>query len=245
MELIRSNTGELNTFRGRLSGESILSLLTSHGGGILVDVAVGVGKSTSVDSTTEQAVRSGKYDLVIVLCPTRRVLKERRFVKRPPSDVDVRVLRPRPKSRCGSLDEAWQKLERQGLGMVGRVELCGTCPVRQGCFWPRQYGSAMRGAKVIFGTQAHLERDPTFIRQLIAWSGAKKPLVILDENDVVLTSYERVIRRPDLQLFHEVLKQVDRTGQPWSWRHRNLLHPMEVMLLLQDILLVKLLIRPG
>jgi hypothetical protein len=233
MERVRSNTDELEAFRVRLGGESMLSLLGVHGGRVLVDAAVGVGKSFSVDSTTEQAVRSGKYDLVIVLCPTHRVLKERRWVKNPPSDVDVRVLRPRPKSRCGALDKSWKEYEQKGMGLVGKVELCGMCPLRQRCFWPKQYGSALKGSQVIFGTQAHLERDPTFIRQLIAWTRATRPLVILDENDAVLASYERVIHRRDLQLFHEVLKQIDATGQPWSRRHHDLVHLIDVLQLAQ------------
>ena len=38
---------------------------------------IGVGKSCAIDRIIEAAVGSGRYDLVIALAPTRRVLEER------------------------------------------------------------------------------------------------------------------------------------------------------------------------
>ena len=58
------------------------------------------------------------------------------------------------------------------MAALGRVELCGRCPRRPGCYWPRQFGKGLEGAQVIFGTDAHLGRSPDFAAQLAGWAGA-------------------------------------------------------------------------
>lgn len=215
---------ELDQFRrNMLSGEAVLARLAGNGGRLLISVAVGVGKSRSLDDTTETAVRSGRYDLVVVLCPTRRVLDERRFVKNKPTDIDVRVIKRRPATRCGALDERWKRFERNGLGLLGRKTLCDTCPARAGCPWVRQYGKALRDAQVIFATQAHLQRDPTFIDNLKEWTRAERVLVLIDENDFVLASCDRSVAGQHLQQFQAVLNRlpvraddVGRLNQRWG-----------------------------
>ena len=215
---------ELDQFRrDELAGEAVLARLAASGGRLLISVAVGVGKSRSLDDTTDAAVRSGRYDLVVVLCPTRRVLNERRMVKDKPADLDVRVLKRRPATRCGALDANWQRFEQNGLGLLGRKTLCNTCPARSGCPWVRQYGQALRGAKVIFATQSHLQRDPDFIDNLAQWTGAERVLVLIDENDFVLASFERTVTGRHLQQFKAVVDQlpagedaVGRLHQRWK-----------------------------
>src|SRR5436309_1466512 len=130
--------------RDDLAGGALLARLASCGGKMLVSVSLVVGKSTALDDVTEKAVRSDQYDLVIVLCPTRRTLKERRWVKHTPPDVKVCVLKPRPSKRCGAaLDTDWRVYEKNGLSLLGRAELCAGCPRRKGCTWPRQYGAGL------------------------------------------------------------------------------------------------------
>src|SRR3954467_9282423 len=98
----------------------MLELLRRHGGRLLVSLPVGVGKSTNLDAVVEEAVRSDAYDVVVVLCPTWRIIHERRWVRQQPPGVDVRLLRPRPRKRCGpERDGRWRAFESVGLGLLG------------------------------------------------------------------------------------------------------------------------------
>ena len=82
-------------------GEKILDLLPLHGGRLRIDWPVGVGKSTNIDQVIESAIRTGRYDLVVALLPTRQVVSERKWVTSPPTDISIVSLRPRPVAMCG------------------------------------------------------------------------------------------------------------------------------------------------
>ena len=73
----------LAAFREHWNGARLLDLIAEHGGGILVTWPIGVGKSHAIDRIIEAAVGSGRYDLVIALAPTRRVLEELRLDPKP------------------------------------------------------------------------------------------------------------------------------------------------------------------
>jgi hypothetical protein len=196
----------LNRFRKHWTGRRILSLIRNNGGRVLINWPIGVGKSRNLDDLIEAAFRSSQYDLVIVLLPTRRVLDERRLVRNPPPNINIVNLRPRPHQSCGEdLDRQWQLFESRGMGLLGRVRLCRPCPSFRQCFWPHQYGGALHGAQIIFATQVHLERDPTFITQLRLWTGARRVLTILDEANFIAKSMRRRIKREHIQQFISVL----------------------------------------
>ena len=145
----------------------MLEILAKHNGRLRIDWAVGVGKSHNIDLVTEEAIATERYDLVIVLCPTRRIIEERQWVRHPPKGISIVNLKPRPGHKCGAdMNRSWQVFENNGLGVLGRVELCGHCLFRPECEWPRQFGNSLKGSQVIFGTQAHLERSPYFLDQL-------------------------------------------------------------------------------
>ena len=158
---------ELTVFRNYWDGEKMLALLGQHHGRLRVDWAVGVGKSHNIDLTIEEAIVSEQYDLVIALFPTRQILEERRWVINPPEGISVVNLKPRISSNCGAdMDKRWEIFEKNGLGALGRIELCGHCLLKSQCSWPEQFGKSLKGTQVIFGTQAHLERSPEFLDQL-------------------------------------------------------------------------------
>jgi hypothetical protein len=220
----------LGAFRAAWSGTRLLQLLREHGGRLLVTWPIGVGKSTAQDALIEVAVREGAFDLVVSLVPTRRVLEERRWIREPPADRRVVNLRPRPRQQCGPLDEPWRHFEQAGLGTLGRRLLCAACPRRHGCYWPGQYGHGLSGASVIFGTQAHLQRDPGFVARLAGWAGAGpgRVLTVLDEDNLILAPFRRCVARTDLGRFVSVLNQVadseeDTELQRWLYKARLLL----------------------
>src|SRR5207244_6960962 len=129
-----------------------------------------------------------------------------------PDDVPIVNLRPRAGQRCGDLDAIWKHFETSDLGALGRVILCGRCPRRPGCFWPRQYGKRLRGSRVVFATQAHFERSPNFVAQVGQWTGAKKILTILDESKFLMTCFQRRISRFHLERFIDVLERLNPDG---------------------------------
>ncbi|HMD61623.1 MAG TPA: hypothetical protein VKG78_09335, partial [Opitutaceae bacterium] len=194
----------LAAFRAYWNGPRLLDLITEHGGALIL-WPIGVGKSCAIDRIIEAAVGSGRYDLVIALAPTRRVLEERAWIRTPPSGLKIVNLRPRPRPRCGDLDRPWRHFEQAGMAALGRIELCGRCPRRSGCYWPGQYGAGLQGAQVIFATQAHLGRVPDFAAQLAGWTGAGRVLTLLDEIGFAATSFRRRVTRRDLALFADVL----------------------------------------
>ena len=175
---------------------------------LLISWPIGVGKSYNIDDVIEEAVKVGPYDFVLALFPTRRLIRERRWVKHPPEDVPIAILRPRPKKDCGqNLNREWRSYETRGMGLLGREEICNArCPSYATCFWPMQYGKGLADYRVIYGTQAHLERAPDFIAQIKSWTGAERILVLLDENNFVARSFRHHLTRDELERYLRALE---------------------------------------
>ena len=205
-----SGPEKLAAFRSHWDGKRMLELLQQHNGRLRVDWAVGVGKSHNIDLTIEEAVVSNQYELAIALFPTRKIIDERKWIANPPKGVRLVNLKPRPGTECGAgMNLRWQVFEKNGLGALGRVELCGHCLLRPGCFWPTQFGKSLKGTQVIFGAQAHLERTPYFLDQLAQWSEAERVLVILDEANFIMKPFQRRIEREQMEVFVDVLRQLN------------------------------------
>jgi hypothetical protein len=213
----------LADFRRGLTGPYALDLLRGAGGWLLVQLAVGVGKTEWILKIIAHALAAGGYDLVVVLVPLRSILDELR--RRLPDDLPVKVLHPRPRKRCGTLDAPWLEFERNGCGLLGREELCRVCPRRKGCSWLGQYGrKGLRGARVILGTQQHLVNNPQFIVRLCDDAGALHPLVLLDESDLFLRSAEGVITQEQLRTFLAAMESVltgteEPSPEMLTWRY--------------------------
>jgi hypothetical protein len=190
----------LANFRQGLTGPYALDLLRQAGGRLLVQLAVGAGKTEWLLKIILHALTEDtEHDLVVVLVPRRDILRE--LLGRLPASLPRQVLEPRPRKRCGSLDADWQQYERQGCGLLGREHLCGGCPLRARCPWPDQYGKGLQGARLVLATQQHLLLNPLFIRTLAEQVHAQRPLVLLDESDSLIRSAERTIRLEDLERF--------------------------------------------
>jgi hypothetical protein len=65
----------------------------------------------------------------------------------------------------------------------------------------------LSGASVIFGTQAHLWRDPGSLGRLARWAGTapRRVLTVLDKDNLIMASYRRGVARADLQRVVAVL----------------------------------------
>jgi hypothetical protein len=211
---------ELARFREHWTGEKMLELVQQHNGSLLIDWAIGVGKSSNIDQTTEAAIQTGNYDLVVALFPTRRIINERQWVMRPPADIRIINLEPRPQIRCGPhLNRTWRVFEKNGLGALGRMELCGHCLLKKDCRWPTQFGKTLKGVQVIIGTQAHLERSPSFIEQIIQWTEAGRVLVLLDEVNFIMKPFRRCIANQHLRFFLDALLRLN--PSKWGKSHQR------------------------
>ncbi len=213
----------LADFRATWTGERVLELLSRHNGRMRIDWAVGVGKSHNIDQVIATAIESNRYDLAIMLAPTRQVIEERAWARSPPPGIQVVNLRPRPSQQCGpNRDRQWKLFEQRGLGAVGRSQLCRTCEHGATCFWLSQYGKHLAGTRVLFAAQAHLKRDPGFIERCAEWADAQRVLAILDESQFIMASQERTIAQADLKRFLEVLDghtPPDQQDRHLQWRY--------------------------
>ena len=210
MQLINDQKS-LDAFRSEWGAPAIQDLLERYSL-LFVNWPVGVGKSHLMDDLIEQAVFEASHDVVFVMVPTRKVLEERRWIINPPPGIKVINLKPRPAHLCGqSLDARLIGFEQRGMTLYGKMMICNqVCQNRSACFWHDQYGKkAMEDARVIYGTQAHLERDRMFCIRLLGWTGAKKPLVLLDEASFIAKSRKAVVKKDDLVRYQRVLDGVD------------------------------------
>ncbi len=231
MGVIRTKE-DLRTFRRSWSGESMLDLLEKNGGRILVNWAIGVGKSFNLDNVLEAAIREDKYDLVIVLSSRTQLVEERRWVRDPPQDIRVVQLKPRPFLACGQeRDRDWKILEKGRMGTLGRRLICNdACPRREECFWPIQYHSDhLEGTKVIYGTQALVTAIPELVPMLKRKTGAGSILVLLDEIHFLQKEFCRKIDRHALTPFVSTLQDLQRRepsgyNEEWIYSSELLLH---------------------
>jgi hypothetical protein len=220
----------LAEFRGGLTGRRGLDLLGLYGGRVSIQLPVGVGKSVWIDAITLAAAKSGDYDLVVVLCPTRQLIEERAPLRDDSHGLRVVNLRPRPAHLCGKQrDNRWRRYEAADLGMLGRDEICGKCPHRRKCYWPHQYGKNLQKAAIIYATQKHLELSPAFLIHLASWAGADRTLTLLDESNFIGTAFDRVIRATDLAQFAAVLRAASAHCEKASWRHGDWLNAVEML----------------
>ncbi|MFA0626828.1 helix-turn-helix domain-containing protein [Vibrio sp. 10N.222.49.A3] len=175
---------------------------------VVIRWQVGVGKSYNMDLVIETAIRQEKYDLVLVMAPTRKIIDERKFIQKPPKDIEVINIRPRPANLCGEeRSKAWQAYEARNLGHLGKRHCCELCPKRAECFWPSQYGKDLQNKQVAFATQAHLEHNPYFITHVKQQAKAERVLVIFDEANVSLANYSRTLSPTSIQQLIEATDQ--------------------------------------
>lgn len=206
---IISGATSLANFRQSNNADVILQHCLKYEN-VAVNWQVGVGKSYNMDQVTETAIRSGYYDLVIVMTPTRSIIDERKFITNPPADIEVINIRPRPAGLCGKeRNQAWEKYEARNLAQLGKRRCCELCPKRSKCFWPSQYGKALKDKQVVFAAQAHLEHNPYFIAHIKQMTSAEKVLVIFDEANVSLADYSRIITLDSIRQLIDATERSD------------------------------------
>lgn len=199
----------LGAFRAeRLSPAALIALVTKHVQ-VLVKIAVGVGKSKAVDGLLACSATFSAFDYIVYVAPTWKIINERAII-RGATDPGVQwmVIRPRPRERCGGLDEEWQALEKRGCAALARRILCDRCPHRGGarpCEWPQQFKRAAK-VRLVFFTEQQLLQNPYLFDILAMRAHAARPLLIMDEGKLVGASFEEIITDDELRLFALVLR---------------------------------------
>lgn len=175
---------DLAAFRaGELAVAKVLGAIIERGATVLA-LDPGVGKSTVTENLVDEVRRRGPFDLIVFLTSQRRNLEERAFVR--DGGDDLVVLEPRPRKKCGALNDRWTKLEKAGCSSLGRRDICSTCAHRSSCTWPDQLTkTALEGKRIVAATQALLILIPDLIPQLQRATGAAQILVILDESSSI------------------------------------------------------------
>lgn len=211
-DLFILNEKDLDKFRSRYSGKWILRQLQSKSLKMLVSWKIGVGKSYNIDDLIDEALKQDSFGLIIVLAPRISILKERRLLQGYKNEKvgTVLFLRGRTEAKCPtSWEYRWKKLERNGLSLVGRQEICNKCKKRLGCFWLKQYDNErLKQAKVVFATQQQLTNNPEFIKNIVEMTGARSHLVIYDEPDMLLNPRKpKYLKSSAVEQFKLVLQQ--------------------------------------
>jgi hypothetical protein len=197
----------LAEFRDGPFSAGALAPVIEAGAVTLINAPVGTGKSYLLDDLLDQFLARAAFDLVVVLAALTANLLERRLVRNP--RIDVRRLRPRPRADCGPLDAAWRAHERNGTTAYAREHLCRACPRFGDCFWPDQYGAALKGIKVIFATHQHLLVSPRFLLHLRSMTGAGRLLLLLDEAHVLASSFRTTLAPAVLGRFIAAVRRAD------------------------------------
>ncbi len=213
--MIIRGDAELAKFRlEQLDGVKLLGLMSNaQDRAVGVSLPVGVGKSFAIDNLIETIIVSGAFDLVICMAPTHNILNERRWVKDPPREIKVVVLRPRPSGACGEArNNEWLGYDKSRCYQLGKRNICTGCPEKKNCYWPDQFKKTVKDAQVIFGAQAHLSRANDFIQFLVKRTGAKNPAVILDEDHACLTNYRRKVNPILLAQYRNIVAAIGGNG---------------------------------
>jgi hypothetical protein len=206
--ILIDNGAALAEFRANRFTAGALATAIAENAVILINGPTGLGKSHLLDDLLDSFAAGGSFELVVVLAALTANLLERRLVRNPTHVV--RRLRPRPSGDCGRLDPAWRAHEQNGTTAYAKRHICPACPLYGTCFWPGQYGSSLRGARIIFGTHKHLLVNPRLLLHLRSVTGADRVLLLLDEADIIaspfrvtltpwtLTRFAAAVRRADL-----------------------------------------------
>jgi hypothetical protein len=210
---------ELQSFRDQELSPAALLDHVEQNVRVLIKIPVGVGKSSAADALLRDPRTHDRFDLVVYSAPTRNVLNERPIaagVERPP--VAHIVLHPRPVENCGVYDADWSRLERRGCSALGKATLCKPCQrgvvASNRCPWPDQFKS-LRGVRLVFATEANFLVNRSLLSFLLSRTGAKRPLVILDEAKLLDANFEICISMEELERFRDVLRELaDRRRLP-------------------------------
>jgi len=208
---------DLENFRSAYSGEKQLSILKDSGGKMVVTWPVGIGKSHSIDDVIEASIEGSDYDIVLIFEPTRDLINERRLIKNPlNSEINIVNLKPRPKIKCGDVDDIWSVYEVRGMGTLGRAEICKKRCESVNCSWLKQH-QEITSADVVFGTQAYLKNVPLLLHDIKRRIGDKKILVLLDEVNFAMSSFQE--RLSDLHLLQlvELFDDIKESFKDESW----------------------------
>lgn len=183
---------------------------------VLLRLPVGVGKTHAAQKLLSYLGLYGRFDLVIYAAPAWNILSEViAALDVNPNAPPRRVLRARPRERCGDLDAEWSKLEQQGCSALAKGRLClKRCPVSADCSWPSQM-SDLGNTRLILMTDQRISLVPNIVALLKERGRYRRVLVILDEASLLDASLEVLLARKDINQFINTLRHARCKAKGW------------------------------
>lgn len=204
--------------RQALSPASLSDKIPKDSGALLLNLPPGVGKSRAASDLVNYALSIGTHDLVIYVSPTRAILDE--LGERLNRELNVKVLAPRPRTLCGTLNEEWSHLEKRGCSALAKFKLCGNCPHNSkesetACSWYSQMDDLNPELDLIGLTEQYLILNPALINELIKKTEAECPIIIFDEAQFMTKPITRTILKDELLSFRNALAAASESSDDW------------------------------
>ena len=83
--------------------------------------------------------------------------------------------------------------------------MCGSCPRRDACRWPGQFGR-LNGKNLVIAPQQHLAVNAEFVGLIRRATGARRLLTLVDESDLLLAPARREVGPVDLERFATLVR---------------------------------------
>ena len=219
--------------RTQLSPEALLRYIEANVQ-VLLRLGVGVGKSHAADGLLRLPQLYERFDLVIYAAPTHAILGERPILaETEPAPVKRMLLKPRPVIRCGVYAERWSQLERARCGAYAKKILCEDCRTRDTsgspCEWPLLYRD-LKGIRLVFTTEQQLLNNRSLVPLLLARTGGRRVLVILDEAQLLDARFELALHPGELDMFRQVLEGTPTDKYLTKHRVRQLTRLIDLLL---------------
>ena len=205
-----STPDQLQAFREEhLNADAFHQAILNTPGALFYPLPTGIGKSSLIDSFLDDFHAnpdSWTHDLAIVSAPTHKILQERRIVRDPDASQTLSILSGRPFASCGKdNNDQWKVYQDSASIALGKQEICRNCTKREECSWPAQFQNLSSRIRIVLLPQKYLDIFPGVLHQIIAKTGARLPLILLDETNFSQDIFRRHIKRGVLENFLKVL----------------------------------------
>lgn len=201
---------ELAAFRARhLTPEAVLAKLEQwvH---LLLRLAVGVGKSVAAEELLLWPLLHERFNQVIYLAPTWNILNERVARLRAAEGLPPwMVVKARPHEQCGELNQAWEQHERASCTTLAKEVLCRKQCAHYddgSCVWPDQWINK-EGVGLVLAPEQHALLNRSFVPFVMQVTEATRPLVILDEAQLLDAKFELRVTRREVEQFGMALRR--------------------------------------
>lgn len=206
--LVMSDPAHLRAYV--LRPEVALDAISGTGADVVFGVTPGVGKTTSyIALIISRLWQERGFGQVVVLLPTRKVLKEveKKLMESGLSVVAYPSVDDPDDTPCVPNHRDLKQLIGRGLSLHAHMTICAHCPLRNSCkFQARYQVKRFHSADVILACDAPLTRDPEFVMRIARPD--ERILPIVDEAVAVREGFVQTFTESDVQRELEIAQAV-------------------------------------